>query len=160
MLLEQWQHNEPVSLFVSDGETEQEYRLWFKTMSAFDASKFQTKQRRARLVIEELYGTPDDRTPEQQEDAEAMSQVLYYHAAIFAALGKVELNSEDGWQAARLPESWYDAKTAAHEMPAEVINDLFVATIEAGNSAPTFGILPSTDGEKKALRLTVQPSKN
>lgn len=159
-LLEQWQRNEPVSLFVSDGESEQEYRLTFKTMSAFDEAKFLRNRGRAGLVLEEIFGKADERTLEQAEDSLAMFEILVKHAAVMAALAKVELRNGEEWQESRLPETWYSAKDFAHNAPASVLTLLFEAVIAAGNPYRLFSYLPTTEDEKKVLRLTVNPSTN
>lgn len=169
-MLEQWQHNEPVSIFASDGETEQEYRLTFKTMSAFEEAKFSRNRNKAGAILEELFGPAKERTDEQNEDAWAMFDVLIKHAAIMAALAKVEVRSvpqpteddapvEPGdWTEARLPDAWYNAKEFPYHAPASVLNLLFDAVIAAGNPYRLFSFLPASDAEKKALRLTVRPS--
>lgn len=157
-LLDQWQRNEPVSLFASDGETEQEYRLTFKTMSAFDEAKFLRNRSKAGLILEEIFGKSDDRTDEQNEDAWAMFDILIKHAAVMAALAKVELRTGEAWGEARLPDDWYSAKDFAYNAPASVLTLLFDAVIAAGNPYRLFSFLPGTDDEKKVLRLTVKPS--
>lgn len=157
-LLDQWQRNEPVSLFASDGETEQEYRLMFKTMSAFDEAKFLRNRSKAGLILEEIFGKADDRTDEQNEDAWAMFDILIKHAAVMAALAKVELRNGEVWEEARLPDAWYSAKDFAYNAPASVLTLLFDAVIAAGNPYRLFSFLPGSDDEKKMLRLTVRPS--
>lgn len=157
-LLEQWQHSEPVPLFVSDGEIEQEYRLIFKTMSAFDHAKFVRNRSKIGDIADELYGGAEERTEEQHEDYVTLLNVLIQHAAIMAALAKVELRNGDVWESARLPESWYDQRQAAFTLPAGIINTLFEAVIDAGNPIRLFSLFTSADAEKKAIRLTVKPS--
>lgn len=157
-LLEQWQHNQPVSLFVSDGETEQEYRLTFKTMSAFDEAKFLRNRNKAVAILEEIYGKADDRDDEQNEDSWALYGILVQHAAIMAALAKVELRNGEAWEDARLPDDWYNAKDFAYNAPASVLPLLFDGVIAAGNPYRLFSFLTGTDDEKKVLRLTVRPS--
>lgn len=159
MNLTDWQHKESVSLFASDGENEVEYRLTFKTMSALDEAKYQRAMRKARTLIDEVYGKPDDRSEDDQADAEALMTILIEHAAIMAALDTVEVKDEDGdWEDARLPEEWYDGQAFATSAPAGLINELFVAVSAAGNFPLMFGFTPATDDEKKALRLTVRRS--
>lgn len=157
-LLDQWQRNEPVSLFASDGETEQEYRLTFKTMSAFDEAKFLRNRSKAGLILEEVFGKADDRTAEQNEDAWSLYGILVSHAAIMAALVKVELRNGETWEESRLPDEWYNAKDFAYNAPASVMTLLFEAVIAAGNPGRLFSFLPISDDEKKVLRLSVKPS--
>ncbi len=157
-LLEQWQRNEPVSLFASDGENEQEYRLTFKTMSAFDEAKFLRNRSKVGVVLNELFGDADQRTPEQTDDYWSMFDILVKHAAIVAALAKVELRTDEKWEDSRLPETWYSAKEFAYNAPATVLNMLFEAVIAAGNPYRLFSFLPTSEDEKKVLRLTVKPS--
>ena len=156
-MLEQWQHNEPVSMFVSDGQVEREYRLTFKTMSAYDGACFEARRRRIHVIINDVVGTPDERTEEQSAVADALALVLFHHAIVMSTLGKVEMKDGETWAETRLPESWYDAREFIHAAPDGVLEVLVNSAVTAGNPLRLFGV-PPTDAEKKALRLTVRPS--
>ena len=159
-MLENWQFNEPGCLLVTDGEIEQEYRLTFKTMSAFDEAKFRRKRSQAFAILDEQFGVDAERTDEQKDDAWILLDLLVKHAAVISALASVEVKAGDEWQPAKLPDLWYDAKQFAYNVPGGIIDPLFEAVIEAGNPARLFMFLPATDDEKKMLRLTVRPSEN
>lgn len=157
-LLEQWQRNEPVSLFASDGETEQEYRLTFKTMSAFDEAKLARGRNKAVSILAEIFGEADSRTDEQNDDSWSLYGILVQHAAVMAALAKVEMRNGETWEESRLPEEWYNAKEFAFKAPGSVLTLMLGGVIAAGNPPRLLNLMPVTDDEKKALRLTVQPS--
>lgn len=159
-MLENWQLNQPVSLFADDGETEHEYRLTFKTLSAFDEAKFKARRAKIGAILDEEFGDIADRTDEQKADAGALLDIMYRHAMIMAALAKVELRDGDEWKPSRLPDSWYDAKLFAYNAPASILDALVEAVIDAGNPWRIFSFLPMSDDEKKMLRLTVRPSNS
>ena len=156
MNLNNWQRTEPVSLFVSDGEMEQEYRLTFGTCSNFDIGLFNRRRGRVFESMRATYG--DDWI--RNDEAIVMQGVMIAHAMVMAALKRVEVKDGDAWTETKLPDAWYDAERFAREVPAGMMDVLTDAVIDAGNPARLFSFTPSGDEEKKVLRLTVQPSKN
>lgn len=159
-MLENWQHDQPVSLFASDGETEQEYRLTFKTLSAFDEAKFRSRRGKIFTALNEEFGEFETRTDEQKEDALLLGDVMLKHAIVMSALTSVEIKDGKKWTPTRLPDLWYDAKQFAFNAPGGILDILVEAVIEAGNPARMFSFMPTSDDEKKMLRLNVQPSKS
>jgi hypothetical protein len=157
-LLDQWQFSTPVPLFVSDGETESEYRLTFKTLSAFDMAKFRAKRNRIFTILAAEFGEIDARTDAQKEDADALFDILFRYEIFMAALASVELKASDNWHPARLPDDWYDALQFAYNAPGSILDQLVSAAIDAGNPWRLFSFAPVTDDEKKMLRLNVRPS--
>ena len=153
MDLNNWQQTSIVTLVVSDGELEQEYRLTFGTCSNFDIGLF---NRRRAKAFDYLRTFGDDWA--QQDEANALFPVLISHAMIMAGLKRVECKDGDTWTATRLPASWYDAVQFAYNAPAGMVDTLTQAVIDAGNPPRLFAFQPAGDEEKKVLRLTVRPS--
>ncbi|HSG63309.1 MAG TPA: hypothetical protein VLA24_17930 [Pseudomonadales bacterium] len=160
MMLEQWQFSQPIGITVSDGEAEKEYRLTFKTMTAFDEAKFRARRGKIQGILVALYGNLDERTVEQTEDADALADILFRHAIIMSALATVEVLNGKKWEPTRLPEPWYDAKEFAFNAPAAILDPLVQAVLDAGNPYRLFTFGSLTDDEKKMTRLTVRPSSN
>jgi len=154
MNLNNWQQTSTVSMIVSDGEAEQEYRLTFGTCNNFDLSLFNRRRGRVFADMNEQYGEGWT----QNDEAMALMSILISHAMILSALKKVEVKTGDVWEETKLPEAWYDSKRFPYEVPAGMTDTLSEAVIEAGNPPRLFSFLPSGDEEKKALRLTVKPS--
>lgn len=154
MNLANWQQASTVSMFVSDGETEQEYRLTFGTCSNFDIGMYNRRRNKVYDQMRATYG--DDWI--SNDEAMVMQGIMVAHAVFLAGLKKVEVKDGDTWTETKLPESWYDAKSFATDVPAGMIDTLTQAVIEAGNPPRLFSYLPVGDEEKKALRLTVVPS--
>lgn len=154
MNLEHWQITEPVSLFVSDGENEQEYRLTFGTCSNLDIGLFNRRRGRVFEAMRKTYG--DDWIG--NDEAMVLQGVMVSHAMIMAGLKRVEVRTGDIWADTRLPDAWYDAERFAREVPAGLTDTLAEAVIAAGNHPRLFALTPIGDDEKKVLRLTVTPS--
>jgi hypothetical protein len=153
MNLNNWQQTSAVSMIVSDGETEQEYRLTFGTCSNYDIGLFNRRRRKAFAYMSETYG--DEWL--QNDEALVLHPLMVTHAMILAALKKVEVKDGDNWIEAKLTDAWYDAKRFAYEVPAGMIDTLTEAVLEAGNPARLFSYVAIGDEEKKVLRLTVKP---
>lgn len=154
MNLENWQQTSAVGMVVTDGETEQEYRLTFGTCSNFDIGLFNRRRGKAFEHMRKTYG--DDWL--QSDEAMVLQGLMVAHAMIHAALKKVEVKEGDDWLDTKLPDAWYDAQRFAHEVPAGMIDTLTQAVLDAGNPARLFSYIPVGDEEKKVLRLTVAPS--
>ena len=160
-MLENWQHNEPVSLFVDDGTEEQEYRLTFKMLNAVEQAKFRVLYRKAVQFIVTKYGDAEDRDEEQQIEAAALMDILWFYAIGMSALAKVELRTGDEWQSAELPETRRNMETFAYRVPAGIPEFFAQAAVNAGNPWRVFGGASNlTDDEKKGFRLIVSPSEN
>lgn len=156
MNLANWQQTSTVSLVASDGETEQEYRLTFGTCSNFDIGMYWHRRRKVFDSMTTSYG---DNWLEQDE-AIVMQSIMIAHAMFLSGLKKVEVKEGDNWSEAKLPESWYDARQFATNVPAGLLDKLTRAVVDAGNPPRLFSYLPDGDEEKKVLRLTVNPSAN
>lgn len=156
MNLNSWQQTSTVSLVVSDGETEQEYRLIFGTCSNFDIGMFNRRRVKAFEYMRQAYG--DDWIG--NDDAMVLQGLMIAHAMILSALKRVETKDGETWTETKLPESWYDAQRFAYEVPAGITDALTQAVLDAGNPARLFSYVPVGDEEKKVLRLTVKPSEN
>lgn len=153
MNLANWQQTATVTMFVSDGEAEQEYRLTFATCSNLDIGVFRQRLIKLRALLTAHYGEGWS----ENDEANAMNNLMYVHAIIMSSLKRVELKTDDEWSEAKLPEAWYDPMRFASEVPAGVNDTLLDAVFEAGNSPRLFSLLPGGDEEKKVLRLTVKP---
>ena len=156
MNLANWQQTATVSMFVSDGEAEQEYRLTFATCSNFDIGMF---NRRRAKVFEQMKATYGEEWYNNDE-ALTMQVIMINHAVILSALKRVEVTDGETWTETKLPDAWYDAQRFANEVPAGVTEPLLAAVVDAGNPLRLFSFLPVGDEEKKVLRLTVKPSEN
>lgn len=154
MNLANWQQTSIVSLFASDGETEQEYRLTFATCSNLDIGVFKQKLSKIRAYLTDTYGAEWL----ANEEANAINSLMYMHAIIMSSLKLVEQRQGEEWIVAKLPDAWYDAERFAKEVPAGLTDTLLDAVFDAGNSPRLFSLLPNGDEEKKVLRLTVKPS--
>lgn len=160
MQLSNWQQQNAITLIASDGDEETEYRVTFKTMTAYDEAVFNRKRAKAFGILEDVFGPADDRDEETVENAIALLDIMVKHAAIMASLGSVERKNGKGWIPDRLPEIWYDAKEFAYHAPHSVLNHLFEAAIDAGNPMQVFSFAPLGEAEKKTLRIHVHPSEN
>lgn len=154
--LANWQQKATASMIVSDGETEQEYRLTFTTCSNLDIGIFRQKLGKIRTYLVDTYGAEWL----SNDEATAINSLMYVHAIIMSSLKQVEQRQGDDWAEAKLPESWYSAESFARDVPAGVNDTLLEAVFAAGNSPRLFSLLPVDDTEKKALRLTVRPSES
>lgn len=154
--LANWQQTSIVSMFVGDGETEQEYRLTFATCSNLDIGMFRQRLSKLRTLLTDHYGDAWS----DNEEASAMNNLMFVHAIIMSSLKRVEQNQDGEWIEAKLPDAWYDAMRFASEVPAGVNDTLLDGVFAAGNSPRLFSLLPGGDEEKKVLRLTVKPSVN
>lgn len=159
-MLENWQKNEPILLIADDGENEQEYRLTFGTMSAFDEAKFKTKRGRALTHLSEEYGDYAERDEDAKDESLALLDIMVKHAAILSSLRKVEVKDGDEWQEAKLPEQWYSMTEFPRNAPAIVLDSLFDAVLAAGNPMQLFSFLPTSEDEKKMIRLSVSKSES
>lgn len=156
MNLANWQQTSTVSMFVSDGETEQEYRLTFATCSNLDIGVFKQRLGKIRTYLTDTYGTEWL----ANEEANAINSLMYMYAIIMSSLKQVEQRQGEEWIVAKLPDAWYNAESFAKEVPAGLTDTLLDAVFDAGNSPRLFSLLPGADDEKKVLRLTVKPSEN
>lgn len=154
MNLANWQQTNTIDMIVSDGETEQTYRLTFGTCSTYDIGLF---NRRRAKVFEHMRATLGD-TWTQQDEGMTLMSIMISHAMILSALKKVEVKTGETWEETKLPDAWYDAHRFPYEVPAGMVDALSEAVIEAGNPPRLFSFVPAGDEEKKVLRLTVKPS--
>lgn len=154
MNLEHWQQISIVNMVVSDGESEQNYRLTFATCSNFDIGLCNRRRGRVFEAMRKKYG--DDWL--SNDEAIVLQDIMTKHAMIAAALKQVEVEDDEAWTETRLPDAWYDAERFAREVPAGVTEALIEGVITAGNPPRLFGYIPAGDDEKKVLRLTVTPS--
>lgn len=160
MNLNNWQQTSTVAMIVGDGETEQEYRLTFGTCNNFDIGLFNRRRGKIFDHMRKTYG--DEWT--QDDEAMTLMSVMISHAMIMSALKQVEAKTDDGstgsptvWEETKLPEAWYDWQRFPFEVPAGMVDTLTEAVLDAGNPARLFAFMPTSDEEKKILRMTVRP---
>lgn len=158
MDLTHWQQHNTITLIASDGEEEYEYRLTFKTMSAFDESIFKRKRVNVFAILSELFGPLDERNEEQMEQSDVMLDILVKHAAVMTALEKVEAKQGKTWKETKLPDVWYQPREFAYHVPHSVLELLFSAVIDAGNPFELFSFIGITDEQKKTVRIPVNTS--
>jgi hypothetical protein len=151
MNLANWQKTTTVTMFVSDGESEQEYRLTFATCNNLDVALFNRRRGHIFVHLRKEYGDVYG----QNDEAMALGAIMISHAVILAALKRVEIRDGDNWTETKLPETWYDWQRFPTEAPAGMIDTLVEAAYDAGNSPRLFSFVPASDEEKKVLRLTV-----
>ena len=170
-LLEQWRKEEQAVVSVTDGETVEDYRFTFTTMSALQDAQHSALRQQSFTLIDEMFGKEWTTDPIKREEVNIYFSIFIKHAAIVAACKSVQTRQyADGaseeeiaaaeWKATDFPESWKDARQVAESIPAHTLNYLFETVILAGNPARMFGFGPISDDEKKMIRVPASPSEN
>lgn len=170
-LLEQWRKEEQATISVTDGETVEDYRFTFTTMSALQDAQHSALRQQSFTLIDEIFGGGWTTDPIKREEVNIYFSIFIKHAAIVAACKSVETRQyADGaseeeiaateWKATDFPETWRDARQVAENIPAHTLNYLFETVILAGNPARLFGFGAIDDEEKKIIRVSTSPSEN
>lgn len=173
-LLEQWRQTESTCFTVTDGETAQEYRFTFVTMSAFEESKYSRYRNLALAFLSKMFGNFSDAKGDSADELNAYLDTFIKHAAVRGACSKVEVRSvvtlphddtpyeaiqELGeWQVIQFPEIWAEPMSAAQNMPGHILNQLCETVLMAGNPARLLGFSPMSEEEKKMIRISAKPS--
>lgn len=170
-LLEQWRKTEQAIISVTDGETVQDYRFSFVTMSALEDARHTSLRQQSFVLIDEIFGKEWTTDAAKREEVNIYFSIFIKHAAIVAACKLVETRQyADGtseediasveWSSTDFPESWKDARQVAESIPAHTLDHLFETVILAGNPARMFGFGAISDDEKKMIRVSANPSEN
>ncbi len=170
-LLEQWRKEEQATISVTDGETVEDYRFTFTTMSALQDAQHSALRQQSFALIDELFGPNWTTDPVKREEVNIYFSIFIKHAAIVAACKSVQTRqyaddaSEEEiaateWKTCDFPETWRDARQVAENIPAHTLNYLFETVILAGNPARLFGFGPISDDEKKMIRIPAALSEN
>lgn len=171
MLLDQWRKTEQAIVSVTDGETVQDLRFSFVTMSALEDARHSSMRQQGFAMIDEMFGKEWATDPDKRAEVNIYFEIFVKHAAVVAACKLVETRqyaegaTDDEiesaeWSTIDFPEMWKDARQVAENIPAHTLNYLFESVILAGNPARMFGFGPISDEEKKMIRVAASPSKN
>jgi len=169
MLLSQWRKTEVADLTVTDGETVNEYRFTFATMSAYEESKYSALRRKAFTAYVEKFGVPDEMDPDLAEEANAYMMLLLKYVSVLAACTQLEMREyleaatpEDReqaqWQVVPWPDEWRKPETAIQNIPTATLDYLYETVIMAGNPLRLLGMVPVDENEKKMIRINAKPS--
>jgi len=169
MNLNQWRKTEVADLTVTDGETANEYRFTFATMSAYEESKYNALRRKAFGSYVELFGAPEAMDPDLAGEANEYMTVLLKYVAILAACTQLEMREyvesatveereQAQWQVVPWPEEWRKPATAIQNIPTATLDYLYETVIMAGNPLRLLGMVSVDENEKKMIRINAKPS--
>jgi hypothetical protein len=173
-LLDQWRRTESMCFTATDGETVQEYRFTFVTMSAFEEAKYSRYRSLALVLLNGMYGDLSEVKGDAVDDLNAYLNIFIKHAAVKSACSKVEVRTltevpptdeaaepttvASEWEVVPFPEIWADPMSAAQNMPGHILNELCDTVLMAGNPGRLLGFSVMSEEEKKMIRINAKPS--
>ncbi len=168
-----------VTIILEDGEIETEYKLTLGECSNYRKGLYERYRKECFGEVADEYAALAILTDEQKSlneigryfavkdklgifDGDLMASKLdaaISHAMILVSTHLVQKRVGDVWERGTMPDFWYSPMRAAELIPNDLRDALLRKVFEI-TPARVFGFVSIDPNEKKALRLTVQPSKN